>query len=280
MKLKYILPIAIFALFFSSCKKEVEPTIEPPVVTVEPVLVQAFEGSDYTVEVLNESGHFFTGYNDLIVQVKKNSDNTFVEPESISWMPMMDMGTMNHSCPKSALTLDGSNKYQGFLIFQMTSLDETGWSLKFMFTVDGVESMIEEAIIVKQSPRQRVAVFMGADTVKYVLALVEPSKPEIATIPIKTALYKMENMMMFPVVQDYVIKLDPRMPSMGNHTSPNNTDLLYDAADKMYHGDLSLTMTGYWKLNLILEDEEGNVLKGEEVTDENESSSLYLEIEF
>ncbi|MCF6308613.1 MAG: hypothetical protein L3J09_11775, partial [Flavobacteriaceae bacterium] len=71
-----------------------------------------------------------------------------------------------------------------------------------------------------------------------------------------------------------------RMPSMGNHTSPNNEDLTYNSASKMYDGKLSLTMTGYWKLNLILQNENNEVLKGEEVTEENESSSLYLEIEF
>ena len=39
----------------------------------------------------------------------------------------------------------------------------------------------------------------------------------------------MESMMSFPVVEDYKILLDPRMPSMGNHTSPNNEDLVSSA---------------------------------------------------
>ncbi len=39
-------------------------------------------------------------------------------------------------------------------------------------------------------------------------------------------------------------------------------------------------MTGYWKLNLKLMNANDDVLKGEDVTDENEASSLYLELEF
>jgi hypothetical protein len=74
--------------------------------------------------------------------------------------------------------------------------------------------------------------------------------------------------------------LDPRMPGMGNHSSPNNTDLSYNSSDTMYHGDLSLTMTGYWVLNLKLVDDNNTVLKGEDVTEENTQSSLYLELEF
>jgi hypothetical protein len=48
----------------------------------------------------------------------------------------------------------------------------------------------------------------------------------------------------------------------------------------MYHGDLSLTMTGYWVLNLKLLNDQDDLLKGEDVTEENIQSSLYLELEF
>ena len=70
------------------------------------------------------------------------------------------------------------------------------------------------------------------------------------------------------------------MPSMGNHGSPNNVDLTQSLADEFYHGKLSLTMTGYWKINLQLANAAGTVLKGEEVTDQNPASSLFFEIEF
>ena len=69
------------------------------------------------------------------------------------------------------------------------------------------------------------------------------------------------------------------MPGMGNHSSPNNVNLT-QGTDKMYYGKLSLTMTGYWKINLQLEDASQNILKGEPVTDTNETSSIYFELEF
>ena len=67
---------------------------------------------------------------------------------------------------------------------------------------------------------------------------------------------------------------------MGNQSSPNNTDLSYNDEDYMYYGDLSLTMTGYWVLNLKLINDQDAILKGEDVTETNEKSSLYLELEF
>ena len=87
-------------------------------------------------------------------------------------------------------------------------------------------------------------------------------------------------MLSFLAVTDATILFDPRMTGMGNHSSPNNVQPIFSATDNLYHGKLSLTMTGYWKLNFIVKDATNAVLKGEEVTTSNESSSLYLELEF
>ncbi|MCB4234160.1 hypothetical protein LDL59_00990 [Kaistella anthropi] len=92
--------------------------------------------------------------------------------------------------------------------------------------------------------------------------------------------WKMQDMMTFPVVNGYTVKIDPRMPGMGNHGSPNNVNATQTSAGKLYNGKLSLTMTGYWKINLQLANAAGTVLKGEEVTEQNPESSLFFEIEF
>ncbi len=120
---------------------------------------------------------------------------------------------------------------------------------------------------------------MGSDDSRYILAMM-PMEPKVAVNDFSAVLFKMENMMTFPLVENYKVVIDPRMPSMGNHSSPNNEDLGYDAASKTYKGKLSLTMTGYWKINLKLMNDSGEVLKGEDITEENEDSSLFFEIEF
>ena len=89
----------------------------------------------------------------------------------------------------------------------------------------------------------------------------------------------MENMMNFPRVNNYTVNTDPRMPSMGNHGSPNNVNLT-QSTDLLYNGKLSLTMTGYWKINLQLLNSANEVLKGEEITDTTTASSIYFEVEF
>ena len=244
--------------------------------------IQDLGNATHTVELFNTSGNFKTGYNAISIRIKDKTTNAFVENATLTWMPIMKMTTMDHSCPKSAVskTLGKSTVYDGFIIYQMTNLDGSGWSLKIDYSINGVSYTASSDIVVMQNDNQNVTSFMGSDDVRYVMALVEPKDPKIAINKLKVGLYKMETMMSFPEVADYKITLDPRMPGMGNHSSPNNTDLSYNVAEKMYNGNLSLTMTGYWVLNLKLLNTVNDVLKGENVTEENPKSSLYLELDF
>lgn len=281
MKLKYILPIAFIALFFSCATDDDDnSSIINEVEGLE--LIQTIANGDQTIELYNEKGFFETGYNHISLRLKDNHTGNYIEDATLSWIPVMQMPTMEHSCPKSAITkaLGKDTVYEGFIIYQMTYEDGSGWSLTLNYNINDTDYSVTETISVMQYENQNSASFMGSDDTKYIVALIEPKDPNIAVNTMKVGLFKMENMMTFPVVEDYTITLDPRMPGMGNHSSPNNTDLTYNNADNFYYGDLSLTMTGYWKLNLKLLNENGVVLKGEDVTDENESSSLYLEVEF
>jgi len=278
--IKYIIPIFL-GLAIISCSDD-EGNDDPVNEVQDLQKVQEFTNTTHIIELFTESGKLSLGYNNITLRITDKATDDYVENASITWKPMMHMMNMMHSCPKSEVVKVPNKKtiYRGYIVFQMPENAEEGWDLTIDYTIDGVEYEAEGDISVPKSDRQVVTVFTGADEVKYILALVEPQHPEVKVNDMMVGLYKMENMMSFPVVQNYFIKLDPRMPSMDNHSSPNNEDLTYNALFKMYNGKLSLTMTGYWKLNLMLYNAENDLLKGEEVTDENESSSLFLEIEF
>ena len=281
MKLKYIIPILFIALFTFSCSTDDDS--EEVLNEIEGLKkIQDLTNTTHTLELFNTTGNFKTGYNAISIRVMDNATKNFVENASLSWMPMMKMPTMDHSSPKSAISkaVGKATVYDGFIIYQMANLDGSGWSLKIDYTINGVDYTASSAIVVMQNDNQNVTSFMGTDGTKYVLALIEPKSPKIAVNKMKVGLFKMQTMMSFPIVPDYKITLDPRMPGMGNHSSPNNKDLTYNAADQMYDGDLSLTMSGYWVLNLKVLNSAGDILKGEAITEEHPKSSLYLELDF
>ena len=281
MKFRYILPILLITLFTISCSTDDN---EAPIINeIEGLIkIQDITNTTHTIELFNTTGDFRTGYNNVSIRIKEKASSSYIKNASISWIPMMQMPSMQHSCPKSEITKSVGKEtvYEGFVIYQMTNTDGSGWSLTVNYTIDGTDYTASSDIVVLQSEKQNTTSFMGSDDNRYIIALIEPNEPKIAINDLKVGLFKMKNMMTFPVVEDYTITLDPRMPGMGNHSSPNNTDLSYNAEDHMYHGDLSLTMTGYWVLNLKLINDHSEVLKGEDVTEDHTKSSLYLELEF
>ncbi|WP_338731035.1 hypothetical protein [Mangrovimonas cancribranchiae] len=283
MKFKYILPILFLALFNVACSTDDNDEFTPSINETQGLnLIQELENDTHTIELYNKSGLFYTGYNEVSVRIKDKTTNSYIENATISWMPIMQMPTMQHSCPNTnPVKVSGKNTiYEGTIIYQMTNADGSGWSLTLNYTIDDVDYMISETITVMQNDDQNVASFMGNDDNRYIVAMIEPKNPIIGNNDLVVGVYKMETMMSFPVVENYLLTLDPRMPGMGNHSSPNNTNLTFNQTDNMYHANLSLTMTGYWVLNLKLINDNDDVLKGEDVTETNEQSSLYLELEF
>src|SRR5690554_5272093 len=205
MKFKYILPILFIALFSTACSSDDDNNDTPPVISEVDGLtkIQDIVNNNHTIEMWSKSGQFNTGYNNVSIRIKDNTNDTFFEDFTINWMPIMQMPTMQHSCPYSVITKAPGRDtvYQGNVIYQMTNADGSGWSLTFNYTINSVDYTVTDTIEVMQNFNQNVTSFMGSDNVKYVLALIEPQAPKIATNLLKVGLYKMENMMSFPVVE-------------------------------------------------------------------------------
>ncbi len=277
--LNFLLSLFLVAITFS-CSNDDDDVVINEVKDLK--MVQEITNDSHAIELYNETGNFTLGYNKISLRVKDIATKQYVEDVSLSWKPVMHMTTKEHSCPLSAISKETNmtTVYSGYVVFQMPENDLEKWDMTINYKINGVDYEAKSIIAVPNSAKRRVTVVTGADNKRYIVALIEPNKPEVKTNDIVMGVYTMETMMSFPVVENFKINLDPRMPSMGNHSSPNNQDLVYDSASKLYKGKLSLTMTGYWKLNLMLRNQANEVLKGEAVTDQNEESTLFLELEF
>ena len=281
--LKFYTLVLLTVILVTACSDNNDDPIvvdENPLVELN--LLSSFETDDHTIEVYSEQNQYTIGYNAFFFRIKDKDTQRYITDATLAMNPVMHMEMMSHSCPKSAITkTDEASVYTGFSIFQMPSNTTEYWELGLEYSFGGQTYNLTERIEVKTpvDGKKRVNVFTGSDENQYVLAMM-PMKPEVAINDFSAMLFKMENMMTFPVVEGYTIGIDPRMPGMGNHSSPNNQDLTFDTSNNMYKGKLSLTMTGYWKINLKVMNTTGEVLKGEDITEENEASSLYFEIEF
>src|SRR5690554_3817387 len=280
--LKYIFAILFLSVSMVSCsddKDDIIPIDDNPVEGL--YKIYEIEGADHVVEIYSENQNLEVGYNEFSIRIKDLGSDKYVSNAELGWMPLMHMENMSHAAPHSMLSnAEETTVYKGHIVFQMASNETEYWEVNFTYTLNSqsIESNTRVDVMQPFDGFKKTQVFTGEDEIRYVLAYVNPRDPQVAINDLEAVLYKMEDMMTFLVVENYTITIDPRMPGMGNHSSPNNEDLTYQAAQKRYEGKLSLTMTGYWKINMKLLDENGEVLKGEDVTEDNPSSSLFFEI--
>ena len=281
--LKIFVAFVALSIFLISCRTSDDSVTPPSVNELEGLVkVKEFSNDTHTIELYTVTGTTQLGYNDLKFRIKNKSSNQYEKNASVNWSPVMHMTSMSHSGPKSSITKvtpDGT-LYTGYLVFQMPQNATEYWDLKFDYSINGTAYTATTVVDVPDSAKRRVNSFLGSDNTKYIVAYIEPRTPKVAVNDMTLGVWKMQDMMTFPVVDGYAVKIDPRMPGMGNHGSPNNVNATQTSAGKLYNGKLSLTMTGYWKINLQLANAAGTVLKGEEVTDQNPASSLFFEIEF
>ncbi|MGI9526175.1 MAG: hypothetical protein ACR2MS_03580 [Weeksellaceae bacterium] len=279
--------VAIFVMSFVlfSCNDDDEnPVIEKdPVTELGIKLIHSIENAGHTIELYGDNEDFHTGYNNVYIRIK-NAENEYEEDFKVtSWFPQMHMINHTHACPFSeVMDTDYKTLKKGYMVFLMPSNDKEYWDMALDYNLNGqAYSVTGEKVTVKMNgTRKNMSMFTGTDTNKYIIAYVNPTNPKVAVNDTEILVFKKASMMSFPLVKNYTVALDPRMPSMGNHSSPNNEDYTYNAEKSIYEGKLSLTMTGYWKLNLKVMNEEGVVIGGTDVTDTNESSDVYVEIEF
>lgn len=282
---KTIFALLAMAFLVISCRTSDDDPINAvnPNTEIEGLLkIKEVTNDTHVIELYSKSGTTTLGYNDIKLRIKNKSTNQYEKNATITWKPMMHMTSMMHSCPNSTVqkvTSDGS-LYSGYIVFQMPGNATEYWDLKIDYTIGSTTYTATTVINVLVETKKTVNSFMGSDGVKYVVAYIDPKSPKVATNDMTLGVWKMQDMNSFPVVDGYTVKVDPRMPGMGNHSSPNNVHATQSAAGKLYNGKLSLTMTGYWKINLQLVKGDGTVVAGQEVTDANPASTIFFELDF
>lgn len=252
-------------------------------VQLVPELTTEIDGK-YNVYVYTKTGGFHTGYNDIyFVSTKKETNNYIKDLTVTSNSPLMYMSKMNmyHSTPVSEKSRIVNYDYLAvkrvWVSFLMETSDAGSWTYSYEVDVLGKTGGVEKKdIVVNALPDGQVwlkSFKVGDDT--FFLSLVNPTDWKTGTNDIKAYVSKKSTPATTPYLpasETFTIDIDPRMPDMGNHTSPGNTPLSKQD-DGSYQGTINLTMTGLWRIHLKVKDNEGNVVAGGE-----EGSTLFWDV--
>ena len=268
----YILSAA-FLFGLANCNKdETEPETEAPAPEKTLVGEQYAIGSGLKIfYYANEDP--FVGYNKIYFTVKDSITGEKVTSDlDIMIMPMMDMGMMQHSCPKEAIEYNSdAEQYIGAVTYVMPSTAGT-WTLTTTVTdnASGSTGVAEFTFEVIEPEEAQMTSFISDldPTAKYFISLITPKNPEVGENDFEIIINRKASMMDWPYEPYLTVEIDPQMPSM-NHGSPNNVNPTH-IGDGHYKGVTNFTMTGWWRINMVIKDGEGNVIKDD----------VYLDITF
>ena len=245
----------------------------------------------YDVKVYSKDGSLHVGYNDIYFVVTKKSTSNYVKDFRVTnVVPLMTMEgkmKMQHSTPVGSAVEPASNDYpavrRGWVSFLMNSSDNGYWNLSYDVNVLGEKSSVKDAgITVNALPEGQdwLKSFKVGDKTYY-LSLVNPGSWKTGTNDIVAYVSEVSNPNTepFPVSKEkFTIEIDPRMPDMGNHTSPDNVALTRQI-NGSYNGTINLTMTGLWRIHLTVKDADGKVVYGGEGQQDGDGfSNLFWDV--
>ena len=257
--------------------------------TVKPIEgVELEVDGQYHVKVYSRTGTLHTGYNDLYFVATKASSGNYIKFLDVTNLtPLMFMSKMNmyHSTPTSSEVgvsdINLAAVKHGWISFLMNTSEAGSWTLAFDAEVLKKKgSLAATNITVDALPDGQAWLknFKWNDQT-YFLSLVNPTDWLTGRNTITAYVSQKSNPITTPYAlaeEQFTIEIDPRMPDMGNHTSPDNVSLTKQA-DGSYQGTVNLTMTGRWRIHLTVKDAQGNVVAGgDELADGY--SSLYWEV--
>ena len=259
ISIKILTILTISVLLFSCKKEETDNNTINPLEGLTKLSEGYATGAGMKVEIWAEK-NFFAGYNKLVAAVY-DSINTSqkITDASITFMPLMSMGmgetAFEHSSPvENPSAADANGVFTGAIAFTMPTSSEGTWSLgiKVKNNATGKEGKAEFNITVDNPTPSVITVFTALEEndPKLVLSFLEPKKPIVGMNDIEFTLHQKKTMMEWPVLDNYTIEITPEMPSMG-HGSPNNVNPT-STGNGHYKGKVNFTMTGEWKINVVV----------------------------
>ncbi|WP_405607105.1 hypothetical protein [Polaribacter sp. Asnod1-A03] len=307
MKHLHVIVFVVFVMISSCTLDKTDYEAELNVETTEYIEfeeVTAITSGDYKISLEALNGTLYKGYNEVHLTISNTETDESLENSEVTFLPIMtDANGNKSSCPHAyQLSYDATeNYYVGYAVFTSESDSTVDWQLYIDFTNNDETQSVNETIYIEEQTNLNLnmTAFTGNDDAQYFIALVAPQSPSVAQNDLVAGIYRYNpptseagtfpdpTQYSYSVVNNHTLLLDPRMPepSMGNHSSPNNEDLTQEN-DGLYYGVVNYTMTGNWTLNFIFNDENGQTIKGTEVSTEftpgveGERGELHIDILF
>jgi hypothetical protein len=263
-----LLYVIAFTYLLIACSKDNGTEIKNPLNGLLKLKEGYAVGASAKVEIWGEK-NFFVGYNNLLVVIYDSLNlKEKITDAHVHFLPLMTMGTgemaMQHSSPVEDPDVAAINGvFPGAVIFVMPSGVDDLWKLgvsvhNHKYDKEG-EAEFDISVDNPETSVLTVFTSQTADSSKLVLSLLQPVNPKVGVNDIEFTIHTKAGMMDWPQDDTYTIEITPEMPSMG-HGSPNNVNPV-SVGNGHYKGKVNFTMTGEWKVNVVVKKDGADVSK-------------------
>lgn len=257
MKKYTIALIALVLIIGSACSKSNEKPFVNQTAHLEKIAEKTTDDKSTVIEIYSDY-KLTTGYNNLYIRLIEKETNKIIENAEMKLTPMMTMEmngeNMKHSSPvEQAKATADEPGFKTAAIFTMASDEHGSWELLVEIkSLNGKATLQNIAIPIQVNASQfdRVKTIRLADGSTYLVTYISPSKPKVGVNDFELAIHQRKDIMDFPADDGFTIEAEPTMPSMG-HGSPNNVNPVL-LSNGHYKGKINFTMTGDWKIDLLL----------------------------
>lgn len=208
------------------------------------VVVGTATAGSFTVKLLADVA-LGTGANAVYAQVTDTSTAAAVTDLSVTIVPMMDMGTMTHSCPVTGpMEYDPADGfYMTGVIFQMMG----NWRAKVSLARSGMTTAVADFAFPVVDAKSSATFTVGMT--KYVLSYNYVNPKVVGLNTVAVSLHSTTDMgMTFVPVNDATFEMVPWMTSMGHGASGSVQPTLL--ADGVYQGKVMFSMPGDWDVTV------------------------------
>lgn len=195
--------------------------------------------------------NLFAGYNPLTIALYDSVTGKVINDAHLHIDPVMTMRGMSHSCPvENPLINAGGTRFSGALFLTMPSTDMSKWKITVSVhnQINGKSGRVSfEPAVLERNPPAYFSFTSGQRRV--FVACHFPLAPHSGVNEVEFVAF-MKTAEGFVPAANLAFSVSPAMPSM-DHGSPNNIDPAHAGAGH-YKGSVNFTMTGQWKLNVIV----------------------------
>lgn len=235
-------------------------------------LILSFSNDVHKVELYTRDTVMYEGYNDILLRIKDKNDK-YISYAEIEWNLIADDST---KAPKVAVnqSIDNPDVYTSFFVFPKNTYTKD-WSLYLTYRIQSTNYTSNTELHVFKPDENKVTIEeeLGEDNKEYLIVLTDPFKPISGYNNCSLIIFEKKDPSEYEILRNLNVYV---WPSKEDYIDDLVVELPFRANLDRYQNKLEIIGLGLWQLNVVVKNEHGDPILGQEKSANHPISSLHF----